>query len=98
MAGAPYRRRAPLLGSLLVGFALLAPAVANATSTDLAVAYQLDPAHDGNQTGSSITAPLSLAWSVALQGSISYPLIVNGVVYVTAREAVGYGTTLDALD
>ena len=73
--------------------------VASATSTDQAVAYQLDPAHDGNQTGSPITAPLSLVWSVKLLGSISYPLIVNGVVYVTAGStANGYGTTLYALD
>jgi len=96
---APHRRRAVLLASLLLGLGLLAPSVASATSTDQAVAYQLDPAHDGDQTGSPITAPLSLAWSVTLQGSISYPLIVNGVVYVTAGSiANGYGTTLYALD
>jgi outer membrane protein assembly factor BamB len=99
LAEAPYRRRVLLLSSLLLGLALLAPSVASATSTDLAVAYQLDPNHDGDQTGSPITAPLSLAWSVELQGSISYPLIVNGVVYVTAGSAAdGNGTTLYALD
>ena len=98
LAGPPYRRRVVLLSSLLLGFALLAPSVASATSTDQAVAYQLDPAHDGDQTGSPITAPLTQAWSISLPGSISYPLIVNGVVYVTARKASGYGTTLYALD
>ncbi len=98
LAGPPYRRRVVLLSSLLLGFALLAPSVASATSTDQAVAYQLDPAHDGDQTGNPITAPLSQAWSISLPGSISYPLIVNGVVYVTARKASGYGTTLYALD
>jgi len=87
------------LFSLLLGIALLAPSVASATSTDQAVAYQLDPAHDGDQTGNPITAPLSQAWSINLQGSISYPLIVNGIVYVTAGSlAYGYGTTLYALD
>lgn len=34
-----------------------------------------------------------------LQGAVSYPLIVNGVVYVTAGSiADGYGTTLYAID
>ena len=99
LAGPPYRRRVVLLSSLLLGIALLAPSVASATSTDQAVAYQLDPAHDGDQTGSPITAPLSQAWSIHLQGSISYPLIVNGVVYVTAGSAAdGNGTTVYALD
>jgi outer membrane protein assembly factor BamB len=99
VAGPPYRRRVVLLSSLVLGIALLAPSVATATSTDQAVAYQLDPAHDGDQTGNPITAPLSQAWSINLPGSISYPLIVNGVVYVTAGSAAdGNGTTLYALD
>jgi hypothetical protein len=59
---------------------------------------RLDPAHDGYQTADPITAPLSQAWSVSLSGSISYPLIVNGVVYVTANVSSGAGTTLFALE
>ena len=31
-----------------------------------------------------MTTPLSQAWTVTLSGSLSYPLIVNGAVYVTA--------------
>lgn len=81
----------------LVALALLVPSIASAASTDQAVAYQLDPAHDGYQTGSVITTPLSQEWSVSLSGSISYPLIVNGVVYVTAAGSGG-GTTLYALE
>jgi outer membrane protein assembly factor BamB len=79
----------------LCGAALL-PAVAHASSIDQATAYQLDPAHDGYQTGSSITTPLTQAWSVTLGGNISYPLVVNGVIYVTAGD--GAGTTLYAIE
>lgn len=71
--------RVAALVSLTAGFVALAAPVANATSSDQAVAYQLDPAHDGYQTV-PITAPLSQIWSTTLPGSISYPLIVNGVV------------------
>lgn len=74
----------------------LTPAAASATSTDQAVAYQLDPAHDGFQTGDPITTPLSKVWSDSITGSISYPLIVNGVVYVTVGSSSG--STLEAID
>lgn len=69
---------------------ILTPAVAHASSADQATAYQLDPAHDGYQTGTTITTPLSQAWSVTLPGSVSYPLIVNGVIYVTASNQTLY--------
>ena len=84
--------------ALAAGLLLLIPAVAGATSTDQAVAYQLDPAHDGYQTADPVTTPLSEAWSDTLSGDISYPLIVNGVVYVTASVTSGSGTTLYALE
>ena len=75
-------RRSVFAGCLavLIAGALLAVGTARAASSDQAVAYQLDPAHDGYQSGDQITAPLSQAWSVGLGGSISYPLIVNGIV------------------
>jgi len=91
-------RRQTAAAVLAAGLLLLVPVAAGAASTDQAVAYQLDPAHDGYQTADPITAPLSQAWSVALSGSISYPLIVNGVVYVTANVASGSGTTLYAIE
>lgn len=81
---------------LTAGGLMTAPA-ALAASSDQAVAYQLDAAHDGYQNASPITTPLSQAWSVNLGGAISYPLIVNGVVYVTAADSGG-GTTLDAIE
>jgi outer membrane protein assembly factor BamB len=86
------------LAALAAGLLLAVPAAASASSTDQAVAYQLDPDHDGYQTADPITTPLTQAWSVTLPGSISYPLIVNGVVYVTANVASGSGTTLYAIE
>jgi outer membrane protein assembly factor BamB len=88
-----------LAAALAAGLVLcIAPAAADAMSSDQAVAYQLDPAHDGYQTDDPISAPLSQAWSVTLPGAVSYPLIVNGVVYVTASVSSGYGTTLYAIE
>ncbi|HTX31453.1 MAG TPA: PQQ-binding-like beta-propeller repeat protein [Solirubrobacteraceae bacterium] len=84
------------LVAALAGGSLMAPS-ALAASSDQAVAYQLDAAHDGYQDASPITTPLSQAWSVNLGGSISYPLIVNGIVYVTAAGSGG-GTTLYAIE
>ena len=83
---------------LALGFAV--PAVASAESSDQAVAYQLDAGHDGYQSGDPITAPLSQIWSITLPGLISYPLIANGVVYVTegGGSIVSYGTTLYAIE
>jgi outer membrane protein assembly factor BamB len=77
-------------------FAVALPAVASASSSDQDVAYQLDPAHDGFQTDDPITAPLTQAWSDSFAATVSYPLIANGVVYVTTG-AAGTSPTLFAL-
>ncbi|HEY1778740.1 MAG TPA: PQQ-binding-like beta-propeller repeat protein [Solirubrobacteraceae bacterium] len=85
MASLLARTRSLPVAAFVVGLALLAvPAAASASSSDQAVAYQLDPTHDGFQTADPITAPLSQAWSIDLFSPVSYPLIVNGTVYVTA--------------
>jgi len=92
-------RHRSVAAALLMCLALLSvPVAAHAASTDQAVAYQLDPAHDGYQTADPITTPLKQAWSDSLPGAVSYPLIVNGVVYVTASVSSGYGTTLYAIE
>ena len=49
----------------------------------VAVAYQIDVAHTGNQPASSLRPPLTKKWSVDLQGPVSYPLIVGGRAFVT---------------
>jgi outer membrane protein assembly factor BamB len=55
-------------------------------AVDEATAYQSNPAHDGHIADAGLSAPLQQAWSVTLPGGLyqaSYPVIVDGVVYVT---------------
>ncbi len=58
-------------------------------STDINSAYQIDPAHNGDQPNDSLTAPLAAApkWSVTLGAVVSNALIANGLVYVIAQAA-----------
>jgi outer membrane protein assembly factor BamB len=68
-----------------------------------AVTYQIDYAHSGRAVFQDpITFPNNPAWSVTLNGAISYPLIAGGMVYVTTSSpGTGggiYGTSLYALD
>lgn len=81
-----------------LGFSLAAPP-ACASKAD-ATAFQIDPAHDGNVKLKKFAAPLKLKWSKELNGTVSYPLIANGMIYVTTsvNPNGGYGTTLYALD
>jgi outer membrane protein assembly factor BamB len=64
------------------------------------VAYQIDYAHAGRATfGTPITFPSNAAWSVTLNGPVSYPVIVDGKVFVTTGSGGNpYGTTLYALN
>jgi outer membrane protein assembly factor BamB len=63
---------------------------ASADSGALAVAYQINVAHSGVQTDSSLTPPFGLRWRVTLPAQASYPLIAEGKVFVTA------GSTMDS--
>jgi outer membrane protein assembly factor BamB len=65
-----------------------------------AVAYQIDPGHSGGQPGDHLSLPLCQRWSVDLGGSVSYPLVAQGLVFVTVGSAVdaGGGVALVALD
>ncbi len=58
-------------------------------STDINSAYQIDPAHSGDQPNDSLTAPLAAApkWSVTLGARVSNAMIANGLVYVIAQAA-----------
>lgn len=66
-----------------------------AAATDAAVAYQINPTHSGNIISAGLHPPLHVKWSIDLGGTTSYPLIVNGKVYVIAGGTV---STLYALD
>jgi len=91
--GVPTRRATGASSVLaLILACLLAWAIGpgSASAADQSVAYQLDVAHDGNLAGTPLTAPLTQAWSVTLPGEASYPLIVNGMVFVTANDGKLY--------
>lgn len=62
-----------------------------------AVALHIDPAHDGVQSSTNLSAPLGRAWQVDLPGTVSYPLIVDGKVFVTVA-IIGTGSNLYAFD
>jgi outer membrane protein assembly factor BamB len=74
---------------MLIAAAVAAP-LSLASSGDESTAYQSDVAHDGYIADAGLGPPLTQAWSVALTAPISYPLIVNGMVYVTASNATLY--------
>jgi outer membrane protein assembly factor BamB len=57
------------------------------------VAYQMNVAHNGAQSGTGIAPPLKARWSVDLAGTTSYPIIANGRVFVATREAGTLGAT-----
>jgi outer membrane protein assembly factor BamB len=68
------------------------------------VTFQIDYAHSGRATVGSTgpTFPPSATWSRALNGTVSYPIIAGGKVFVTtgtnATDPHAYGTSLYALD
>ena len=64
----------------------------------MAVAYQVNPAHDGNMQAAAPVGPLAQKWSVDLGDTVSYPLIARGKVFATVSNPTGYGTTLHALN
>jgi outer membrane protein assembly factor BamB len=96
------------------GSATLAPsssaalAVSVARAGSVAVAYQIDPAHDGNQAlGALRLSSLTRKWKVTLGGTggslagagdVSYPVIAGGRVFVTVENTQSYGTHLYALN
>jgi outer membrane protein assembly factor BamB len=59
-------------------------------AADQSTAYQLDVSHDGHMSDAALAPPLAQEWSVALPGAVSYPVIVNGTVFVTAADKTLY--------
>lgn len=54
------------------------------SGTSAATSFGLDPAHDNVQPTDAVASPLSPTWTATLTGPVSYPLVVNGVVFVAA--------------
>lgn len=61
-----------------------------------AVAYQLNDGHTG-VTPDAMAARPTRRWSVTFAGAVSYPLIADGMVFVTVQDSGGYGTKLYGL-
>jgi outer membrane protein assembly factor BamB len=97
LGGVRARVGVVLFVAAAAGGGLLA-ASARADTADLAVAYQINVAHSGVQTASTLTPPFSLRWRTALPGAISYPLIAQGMVFVTAASNSTDPASLYALD
>lgn len=92
------RRITSILGAVALVALLLVSSVAALGSQ--AVAYQIDPAHTGSQSD-GLAPPLVQRWSRTFGNSfttISYPLIVEGKVFVLVDNGNDYGTNLYALD
>jgi outer membrane protein assembly factor BamB len=60
--------------------------------------FQIDATHTGSISSEHLTPPFKQRWVVNFGRSISYPLIADGKVYVTVRNASTSGTVLYALD
>jgi outer membrane protein assembly factor BamB len=70
-----------------------------AVPSDKSVAWQNNPTHDGFDPASHLVTPLTLKWSRDLRAngvtSISYPLIAQGLVFVTTTGQVNAIMALD---
>jgi outer membrane protein assembly factor BamB len=76
---------------------LVGVAVASPDASGQATSYQAGPAHAGFVRDSGVSPPLRLAWTHRLPEYMSYPLIADGRVFVTADKAHGRGWQLVAL-
>src|SRR5436190_14441028 len=96
MAGVS-RRAKSLLCCVAACLAFALAGSANADPGALAVAYQINVAHSGVQTDSALTPPFGLRWRVTLPAQVSYPLIAEGKVFVTAGSTVDSSTRTPVL-
>jgi outer membrane protein assembly factor BamB len=85
--------RAALAAVLLLA---LAPAWAAAASP-ATIGYRGDASHDGRVTGAP-DAPLGVLWAKDMGAAMSYPVVADGLVFVSVRNRDVYGTTIYALD
>jgi outer membrane protein assembly factor BamB len=85
------------------GFAalILAGQMAHATNPNAqySTAYQINPAHSGNITFTTpFAVPLKKAWSVDFGGAVSYPIVAEGMVFVSVANSPAGTPLLVALD
>ena len=86
-----------LILSLIVSI-LFAVSVQAQVAPEQARNYQINEAHTGAINVSGVLPPLKQKWSRNFGQDMSYPLIVDGKVFVTVRYAGVFGTELYALN
>jgi outer membrane protein assembly factor BamB len=64
---------------------------------DRATSWQIDPAHSGGQPNTRLRPPLARLWSWDAGGSLSYPLVSDGRVFVTSAIGGANGSRVTAL-
>jgi outer membrane protein assembly factor BamB len=79
-------------------FALFTVTVTAQIAQDQARNFQINETHTGSVYAAGLTPPLKQRWSVTFGQAISYPIIADGKVFVTVRNASAHGTRLHALD
>ncbi len=87
-------KRSVLLVAMFAALVLVgkaSPSTPPPPAADEATAYQMDATHDGSIADAGLTAPLTQAWSITLPDAVSYPLIADGMVFVTAKNRTVYG-------
>lgn len=108
LAGGTRRTRRALragLVSLLLGggVALAGPvtpvgaAAPASEDTSAAVTYQLNASHDGFYDDPGFVAPFPKAWSKTLVGTVGYPLIAEGRVFVAVANPASRNVIVEAL-
>ena len=88
------------LSFLLVGLIFLAFATTSQAQAppEQARQFQINTTHTGSISVENLAPPLAQRWVVNFGRPISYPLIADGKVFVTVKNAAGHGTTLYALN
>jgi len=70
------------VSSFVFGVFVTLWAMSASAQTGSTVTYQITPAHTGQIQITGVKPPLSVKWSVALNGTASYPIIADGMVFV----------------
>ena len=86
------------LSLLILTSILFAISVHAQVGAEQARNYQINETHTGSINSPGLTPPLRPKWSRNFGQKMSYPLIADGKVFVTVRNASAYGTELYALN
>lgn len=85
---------------ILIGAcAALVLARAPAMGVTFSSTYQIDAAHDGNgAVAGNFAPPLTQVWSKQFSGTVSYPIVARGIVFITVTDAGDQNSQVYALN